>query len=466
MVPKPPSGVPRFVDAIVVLAIVWLRLPAAFGIAPPTSIRILALIPLLVGVVVLLPLKRPVGKTSMLGVLVALFVLIVIVSIFRGESAGAYETFHQVIYDAVGICLLAGLGYLYFATALNVAERERRLFILCCAPGAYVAINVALHLGGIKVATSAGEPTTVLNAGTPAELLGLFGIHSTRVLFPFADGVNNFGDIAGVALVTSTILALRTTGPARRYPIVLLLAALYGLFATDARGALLSSLGATALILVLGRRRVVAGIAIFVPFTTAIVRFVLGIVASTSLVGTFSREGDNLLTASNRTVIWNAVDNFLTSSSPSQLYGYGANGQISSGASLGYEHLFAAAAHPSQYTAHNFMLQTVLDTGYIGLLVFVLLLYLAARRLQRVVALHDSIGSRALLGVLIFVVFAGATDSTPMIYTPETLYFFLLIVTCAAAVRVASERRRPRSRQAANQYIRATTRPPKTYQKI
>lgn len=444
------------------LVILWLRLPTAFGIAPPSSVRILALTPFVIGILILLPLRRPHGTVSLLGVLVGSFVSLTIFAVFRGESAHLYETLHQALYEAAGLFLLVLFCYLYFATARTDIERDHRMFILCCAPGTYVALNVGLHLGGF----TAPATLTILNVGTPAQLLGLVGIHSTRVLFPFANGINNFGDIAGVALAASAVLAIRSKGQRRQFAALLLMTSMYALFATDARGALLFSIGAIILVLLWGHRRRLSNVAVVIPFTTVIITFVLGVLANTDLVNILSRNGDNLITATNRTVIWHAVLHVLSHPSLTQLYGYGANGQISSGASLGYDFLFAGSSHPGQYTAHNFMLQTVLDIGYAGLLIFVLLLYLTGRRLHQMIVIWQLVPARALLGALVFLVFAGATDSTPTIYTPETLDFVLLMATCAAAIRFQGKRAKPHDASVAHQYLQDNAPIRREYQTI
>jgi O-antigen ligase len=438
---KTPSGKHPIPDIIMLLAILWLRLPVALGSASSTSVHILVLSPFVLGISVLLPLPRPSRTVSLLGVLVGIFVLMIVIALLRGASAGVYESVRHVIFEDLGICLLVVFGYLYFASAVTESDWAHRMFILCCAPGTYVAINAILHLAGFHGPTAPGEPVSVLNSGTPAQLLGLVGIHSTRVLFPLANGIDNFGDISGVAMVISVVLVMRAAGRQRLIAALLLIGSLYALLAADARGALLFSIVATVLVLLLGRRRWLAGLAFLIPLTTVISEFELTLVSHTSLVGTFSRKGTDLLTATERTAIWRAVFHVLSHPSLTQLYGYGTNGQISSGASINYAHLFTGSAHPDRYTAHNFMLQTILDVGYAGLLVFVFLVFFTARDLQRMIVSRKSNPAMALMGALVFLIFAGATDGPPSIYTPETLYFLFLVVTAVAATRTTFKRR-------------------------
>lgn len=438
-------------DIIMLFSILWLRLPVVFGDTPSTTIRIITLAPLLVGVAMLPPLPRAGRTLSFLGVLVGVFVLLMTVALIRGGSTGAYESLRHVVFQVVGIGLLVLFCYLYFSSSHNHRERSNRIFIACCAPGAYVAVNVLLHVVGFHRTAALGEPIAAINAGTPAQLLSFVGVHSTRVLFPFANGVTNFGDIAGVALATSAVSVVRVAGRKRMIAFLLLLSSTYALLATDSRGALLYAIAAVILALLFGQRRGLAYIAFLVPATTVIVSGVLGLVSHTSLVGTFSRNGENLVTATNRTTIWHAVFSFLAHPGIAQIYGYGANGQITSGADLGYAYLFVGASHPDLYTAHNFMLQTLLDIGYVGLCIFVLLMFCTARALQRMIVIGKIDPARALLGALLFLIIDGATDSTPSIYTPETLYFFFIMVTAVAATRIArpskKERRQPRTCQ-------------------
>jgi hypothetical protein len=422
-----------------VMTIVLLRLPIAFAAKPPTSLRVLVALPLAVGIALLVPRRRSNRVVSLLGVLVCTFAVLIAVAMLRGEKAGAYADSRTVYYEIAVLCLLVGFGYLYFATATSSRERDHRMFVLCCVPGTYVAVQAALYIAGVHhVAAGVGEGSA--SAGTPAQLLGLLGIHAYRALFPLANGVVNFGDTAGAALAVSGILAIKTTGRQRQIAAFLVVASLYALLETDARAALVAALAAVILAVLLGRRRVIAALAFVVPFTTAIMSVALGLIAQTSLVTTLSRKGDDLVTATDRTVIWHAVLSFLSHPSLTQIYGYGANGQITSGANSGYVYLFWGTANPSVYSAHNFMLQTVLDIGYGGLLVFVMLLYLTARRMQQMIVVSDQAPAMALLGALIYFIINGATDTSPSIYSPETIYLFVLIITCAAAIRLHRRR--------------------------
>jgi O-antigen ligase len=421
--------------------IVLLRFPVAFAAKPPTSLRLLAAAPLAIGVLLLLRSRRPSRAVSLLGVLAGGFVLLIMVALFRGEAAHAYADSRTVYYEVGLFFLLVTFGYLYFASARDKAERHHRAFILCCSPGVYVAVQAILHIVGVHhIAVSSDEVSA--SAGTPAQLLGLFGIHTHRVLFPLANGVVNFGDTIGASLAASALLSIKLTGRLRHVAIALLIVSIYGLLTTDARAALLCALGAVIVALLVGERRALASVAFLVPATTAIMSLALGLVAQTSLVETFSRKGNDLVTATDRTVIWHAVLSFLSHFNVAQIFGYGTNGQISSGANAGYEYLFYGTPNPSVYSTHNFMLQTVLDIGYMGLLVFVVLLFLTMRRLQRMITVDESIPARALLGVLLYFIFNGATDTSPSIYSPETMYFFFLITTCVAATRLPRKQKK------------------------
>jgi len=148
-------------DVIMLLAILWLRLPVAF--ASSTSIHILVLVPFGLGVTILLPLARPDRRVTLLGMLAGTFVLLIVVALLRGGSAGVYESLRHVIFEDLGICLLVVFGYLYFASAVTESDWAHRMFILCCAPGVYVAVNAVLHLAGFHGPTNSSPyPTLAL----------------------------------------------------------------------------------------------------------------------------------------------------------------------------------------------------------------------------------------------------------------------------------------------------------------
>ncbi len=419
--------------AVAITAILCLRLPAAFGATPPTWINLLSLAPIAVGVLVLAPRLGPMWPPTPLIALLGLFVAITSVALYRGAAAGAFETINHSVTEIVGLLLITTFAFMYCASARDRVELLFRVRLLLYAPGLYVVANVAAHLGGLHVATVAGEPASVSNVGQPAELLALLGIHAGRVLFPLANGINNFGDVVGCALVAAAVLVVTDRGKWRRLDMAVVLCSLFALFATDSRGALLFAVAAVIISLALATNAGLVALPAAVPFTTAIATAVLGFTANTGLVSLFSRNNLDLATGTNRLYIWRAILPILSHPSFSQIYGYGANGQIASGASLRYDYLFAGVTNPAQLTTHNFMLQMVLDSGYLGLACMVALLMAAFARLRRAGPVLDRAIQRALIGILIFLILVGATDGAPSVYTPEALDMFLVVAAVAAS---------------------------------
>jgi O-antigen ligase len=103
--------------------------------------------------------------------------------------------------------------------------------------------------------------------------------------------------------------------------------------------------------------------------------------------------------------------------------------------SYSYAYVYQGYVDPQNNPAQNFLLQTVLDTGYVGAAIAVALLsvalLLAARRVRG--RSRDPLFVATLAGLL-FLGLLGVLEASPMIYNTDAFGAFLLLVVSAIVV--------------------------------
>lgn len=409
---------------VALFSIVLVTAPALHGGA---ALRLGTLVPFFLCIAWSLP-RQERGRAGALGVAVlVLYILIVAVGLVRGAAAGSYFSIAHALGDAVTIATVAAFAVTLVTSARSEAELRSRVIAVALSPTVYVAINIVLlHLVGPPHVFIVGEDV-------PAQVLGLLGINTTRVLFPLSGGFNAFGAVAAAGLAASVVL-WRQGSLHWRLAIPTSAVCLYGLLATDSRGPLLVASGVVLAFLLAPRIRAAGGIAAVIIASPIIVVTGLGLLANSELVGALSRSGNDLVTAGGRVQIWTTVLEMLRHPTVDQVIGYGANGHITSGASLRYAYLFAGTPEPALYTTHSLVLQTILDVGYIGLAALLALVVIAARGLEKSVRESQKSPFAAILAMLAVIFLTGATAPQPSYLFPDTMAVSLLVVGLGMAV--------------------------------
>ena len=427
--------VPAWISLLALFSIVFIRLPLLT--VHSTASRLLIISLFAAGAAWTLSRRFPARIFGGAAALLAAYLLIAGIAMLRGASAGVYSGSLVTILEWLIVVAMALFVVGLCASAENTAALDRRLALIVYAPAVYVATNILLRQFRHHLPFALPQVTSLV-AGGKDELAGKLGIQATRVVFPLALGVNNFGAIAAAGFGAAVVLAVRRRS-SRRIPLLAAAVCLYGVLATDSRGPFLLAIAAVLLFVMLRRVRT-SGIALILPVSPVIVLSVLGFLAGSSHAGILSRHNGDVVTANNRVFIWHTAIDFIKTLNGKLFVGYGANGQIASHVSDGYAYLFNGTPDPTAYTTHNIALQTVLDSGYIGLLVFVVLVIAAIRALEKAVrnAVHSA--AAPVLALLLVIVLSGFTEALPSYIFLDT--FVLFVITVAAAVGCAPLRER------------------------
>jgi O-antigen ligase len=366
--------------------------------------------------------------------LIAGCIALLAIALFRGKAEGVGIGSRQELLALLGsVAVLSVFGLLLFTTAQDKTETWRRLTAVALAPATYVGVNILLRFGGFSTEV---EPNSVsYPTGTQAKTLALIGIHVKREAFPMNPSINGMGVVAGVGLVAAAILALRTKGLERRAGVVGAATCFVALLLTDTRAALILAIAVIALMTIIKRTRVALLLAVVIPLSSWIVAVVLSFLSAAGLATAITRSPKDVSTGNGRTIIWEAAQHqFGTSDVFHTLFGYGANGQVTSGASRQYAYLFEGLPSPLFVHVHNLGLQMLLDMGVAGLALLVIAVVLGLDRLERINKLSPRSPVAALIGALLMLYLTGSTEPSPTYRTQETLVFALLLLSAAAGL--------------------------------
>jgi O-antigen ligase len=363
---------------------------------------------------------------------VALVVTIVALSLLRAGAQTPYAVNGGAAVEALRWLAFVGLAALILLLAAPGWERRMCVMAVTIAPALYVGINVLLYLAGLE------NPAFPSGVYAQAKMLSIVGIDHERVVFPLASGLNNFGNIAAVALGSTVVLALRSQGRTRLVYGVLVAVSASAVLLTDARAAFVAPIVAVVAVMlapVLAARLAPWFVLAALPLATAAIK----VGESLGLSDLLARDRvAGAAASSDRTIIWSQAIEFFSHPSADFLLGYGAYGHVTTGVSNQYAYLFTGAAR-FEKTTHSFALQALLDLGIVGLAVAVVVLGAVALKLARRLEHGGSERHAALLAMLLTLVLLGATESTPMIYAPEALAAFLLVLLVAATIRTRGE---------------------------
>jgi O-Antigen ligase len=427
-----PSTTPQFygrriILIVTALSIVLVRLPIFTG--HQTVIAPIVLVIFFLCVAWGIPRHKALQSRTGIGIVFA-YVALTDITVVRGSLAGVYVNQLHAISDSLMYFSLAALGVLLMTTSRNEVERRQRLAAITLAPGIYALANALLHIAGAQAATVDLNQQGIATL-QPASLLKLFHIYIYRAQFPMATGVNSTGIIAGAGLAGCFLLIKYRAAPRwMTWPCVA--GCLYCLALGDNR--ISFAIALIAAIYFSWTRRASAAyllpvvgplLPLFIVFGTSLSDSVLG--------GTFSRGSANdFASAGHRVYIWEAAWNVLRHPSVQQLYGWGANGHITSGLSESYSYLFAFLPHPLAYSTHDIVIQTIFDSGYFGLIILIAAVWVTTLQLIRHIRLAPRSLARAMVAMLTVTLLSGATEASPSYGTQEALVLTLLIMGAAA----------------------------------
>lgn len=363
--------------------------------------------------------------------LFVLFVSLFFVALLRAGIAHSISV-PAALYNSAkwGAAILILLG------AAVSRKRERRQWfvvqMLAWSLSVYSLLNILLIVLGVR--NSLADRQYLTNAGDGL-LFGILGLRVSRLPLPIGGAINGAGLPVAIGVAIGIVIAVYAKERrVRRFAMLVGVSSFLCVMITDSRGGAFAALIAASIIIVMPRSRLVAArwLAIAAPV------FPLALTAATVALGgsawlmALSRSADaNSGALSGRPLIWAVVAAHFSRFEPVHLIGYGALGQIASRVGDKYASVFERDYESANTNgAHNIVLQALLDVGYVGALIQILLLFVVIQALGRRVAKSSgkqfSWDAAALVGA-IYIIFAGMTGEAVSFTTPVTLTAFLAL---------------------------------------
>lgn len=272
----------------------------------------------------------------------------------------------------------------------------------------FLALRILVDNGGL------------LPLGYGNTLLGLLGIQAGRV-----QSANYTGVLSGLSLVALAHLWIARAG-SRILIATLLLASAYVIVLSDARGSAVAAALCIAVYLTFNRgwMRILTRLMFVATLTSPVWLYSLFNWFNNENIDILGRGGEvgiRLGAGTGRPVVWEAAFNELAEFKVQHLFGYGLYGHVNSGISFKYQWIFPQEIEP--HTLHSFTLQTIIDSGYVGLALISITAWLAISGIFRRTWMTD-LQAKALFACLIFIYISGLTEITGTAY-----YFDMFLVT-------------------------------------
>ena len=361
--------------------------------------------------------------------LFGLFLLSLFGSLVRAAQVDTFDyvnaAYHAIKWSSVLVLL--------FVTVLEGERRGEPAALLRAVTIAfllYAGVNFLLYLGQVRNETL---EAAYIAAHEPGVMFRLLGLDIARVPLVISGGIDPSGIQVAPGLALGAVLVHVAEGRGtRRWALVLAVTSAVCILITDSRGAMLGAIAGAGVAFAPGAFKPQAKwLALALPALPVLMILILQALGNQPWLQGLEREGANSVgVLSGRPLIWGSILLFLSKFQPIHLIGYGAMGQVGSGVSAHYAFLFATQyASPVAASAHNTMLQALLDVGYIGGALQLLLYWRLFQYFGRRGEETTPLGRWRVVGLAATVCLAllGLTAETLSITQPNTLVLFLAL---------------------------------------
>ncbi len=306
---------------------------------------------------------------------------------------------------------------------------DQFFWILISLPSLYLIFNLFLKMGDLDIFNFARDYPDL---GISNTLNFLFGSNVNRKPFPLSNGVNSFGTYVGcLSSITIGYFLYCKNSRLKKIAFLFFLVSMYCLCLLDTRMALIGIALTTIFGLILTAEqhlKLVHYSLIFIgilPILSVLTGFLLN---NFEILSFLSRDSGDLTTGNNRNIIWLSCLNELQQVKLIHLFGFGQFGQVGSKVSGAYSDFFGKFQNPEFVSAHNNMLQLILDMGYIGLLFYLLLLLELSKTIQEMYAKTKTKNMLIFQNFIFYLALIGGTEA---VLSHKSTFFLVLFLWVA-----------------------------------
>jgi O-antigen ligase len=327
--------------------------------------------------------------------------------------------------------LLCG-AYIFLEMRSEEAKRAFLIMVLMI-PIFCVTITVAFFV----LSPIIGAPPTAVIANS--FVARTIGVQSQRQSFlNGGGGLTYIADLAAysIGMIVVVIRKYRIPHGAARWIIrwvvipLAIIACLFVFAVSDGRAAIACFFGAM-LCAKYGRKWILRHPALTITILVIVIPASMIITSTMSAISWsfLSRGGTGSdVTDNPRFYIWTSYFKYLFGFDPGLIFGYGQSGQSNAGLSQRYAFLFAGwQEDTTSASLHNFVLQTVVEMGLVGLAAFLAPLYFILVRARRI-AKACPVEVTLIVYIFVFTLLAGGTETIGSPMDKEFFLYFWIVI--------------------------------------
>ena len=357
-----------------------------------------------------------------IGILFLVYLIILIIGFIRASMngvigvSGLFSTLFRLFTLSVFI-------FTTYVVALRNGALHKVFETFISSLNLYLFIVIILFFFGLENANS-----HMFVSNQNASILAVTGIYKKRVHFPMAPGINSFGLLAGVSFISNFINLKYNLTNKKLFAFLSILAALFIILLVDSKGALLYSLLTIILIEIVPTKiyRLFSYLPVLSPAYPWILLRIISVIPY-GIADLFIRASGLELTT-RRVVFWNYILSKLQQFSLIQLFGFGFWGQLQIGFFEYFYIYFANDVSTDEMLStnvHSFTLQIILDYGYIGAVIFIIIFVNLIKQCAINFNKSKQVIYLAFMGVILYFIFMGTTEAVPTPIFQETFFLFL-----------------------------------------
>lgn len=261
-------------------------------------------------------------------------------------------------------------------------------------------------------------------------MFSYFGIIIDRVWFILAKGINGYGVVVGT-LFNISLIGFFIIKKFRKTFLFGLIISLITLLLTDSRGPVIYSLlifmFLNFFIKNIKKPKFLWLIPLIGFIGPTLMLFFLGLISDTQFSESLSRSSGDLSTGNSRLGIWTiALSDFFIFKPEFHIFGYGEFGHHAAGLSQQYGSIFGENTNEFDFMhPHNTFLSIVLDLGYFGLFIYLLLQFKIIRIIKKFWNYNKL--SVILLGNLLYFNLIGIGETMFGFYYKDVIYVFCMV---------------------------------------
>lgn len=256
------------------------------------------------------------------------------------------------------------------------------------------------------------------------QIANVFSLEIRRRLLPLASSINSFGVITSCFLVTTILLWFKNLKNLL-YPILIIFSG-YLLLVADTRSAL--ALGLFFIVSFIFYKLVIINLSRIIFILWIFAPFLITIIATSdleifNLVKRPGEKSDDFIRAS----VWILSIETITEMNINSFIGYGFRGNLNSGIASNIQKLIKMDVDVP--TSHNFVIQTIIDFGILGMLIYLTFINKVLKIARRYSTNRES-GNyywKVLFVVLLMIMMSGINEAIPSYYSDDLFIIFIYI---------------------------------------